>query len=161
MKNRMVSGIKPTGSLTIGNYIGAIKHFVELQNNYNMFVFVADLHALTIDIDPKELHKNKKEVVALYLAAGLDPKKVVIFNQSDVVEHSQLSWILENQTTVGELSRMTQYKDKSQKFTQANGTNKIKTGMLTYPALMAADILLYKPIGVPVGQDQKTAFRIS
>lgn len=155
MKNRMVSGIKPTGTLTLGNYIGAIKNFVDLQNDNEMFVFVADLHALTIDIDPKELKENKKQIVALYLAAGLDPKKVVIFNQSDVAAHAQLAWILENQTTVGELSRMTQYKDKSQMHTQANGTIKIKTGMLTYPALMAADILLYKPNGVPVGQDQK------
>lgn len=155
MKNRMVSGIKPTGTLTLGNYIGAIKNFVELQNDYEMFIFVADLHALTVDIEPKELIKNKREIIALYLAAGLDPNKVIIFNQSDIAEHSQLAWILENQTTIGELSRMTQYKDKSQAFKQANGTNKIKTGILTYPALMAADILLYKPIGVPVGQDQK------
>ncbi len=153
MKKRMISGIKPTGTLTLGNYIGAMKNFVELQNDNEMLVFVADLHALTIDIKPEDLLENRKNIVASYLAVGLDPAKTKIFYQSEIAAHTQLNWILENQTTVGELSRMTQYKDSQVK--ESNGTTKIKTGLLTYPALMAADILLYKADSVPVGSDQK------
>ena len=154
-KIRMVSGIKPTGTLTLGNYLGAIKNFVKLQEKYEMYIFVADLHALTIDISPKELRENKKNIMAIYIAAGLDPKKNIIFNQSDVNVHGESLFIFENMTTIGELSRMTQYKDKSSKFKKANGTEQIKTGLLTYPCLMAGDILLYSPNFVPVGEDQK------
>ncbi len=154
MKKRLISGIKPTGTLTLGNYIGAMKKFVELQDDNELFVFVADLHALTIDIDPEELREQRKNIVASYLAIGLDPSKTNIFYQSEIAAHTQLNWIIENQTTVGELSRMTQYKDKTSA-KDKNGTTKIKTGMLTYPSLMASDILLYKADGVPVGSDQK------
>lgn len=154
MKKRLVSGITATGNLTIGNYIGAIKNFIKLQDEYELFIFVADLHALTIDIKPEELQKNKRNIMALYLACGLDPKKATLFFQSDVLAHGYMSWIMENQTTIGELERMTQFKDKSQKQKEANGTIKVKTGLLTYPALMAGDILLYNPDIVPVGQDQ-------
>lgn len=155
MKKRLVSGITATGNLTLGNYIGAIRNFVKLQDDYEMFIFVADMHALTIDIDPETLRENKKKIMALYLAAGLDPEKVTLFYQSDVKAHGQMNWLMENQTTLGELERMTQFKDKSSKQKEANGTIKIKTGLLTYPALMAGDILLYNPDIVPVGQDQK------
>lgn len=155
MKKRLVSGITATGNLTLGNYIGAIRNFVKLQNEYDMFIFVADMHALTIDIEPEVLRENKKKIMALYLAAGLDPEKVTLFYQSDVKAHGQMNWLMENQTTIGELERMTQFKDKSSKQKLANGTVKVKTGLLTYPALMAGDILLYNPEIVPVGQDQK------
>ena len=155
MSKRLVSGITATGKLTLGNYIGAIKNFVKLQDEYEMFIFVADLHALTIDIEAKDLRKNKKDIMALYIAAGLDPEKTVLFHQSDVPTHGQMNWIMENQTTIGELSRMTQFKDKSSKQKLANGTEMIKTGLLTYPTLMAGDILLYNPDLVPVGKDQK------
>lgn len=153
-KKRLVSGITATGKLTIGNYLGAIKTFVKLQEEYEMFIFVADLHALTSDILPENLKKNKNDIMALYLACGIDPQKTTLFFQSDVYAHGMMNWILENQTTIGELSRMTQFKDKSQK-KQANGTEKIGTGLLTYPTLMAGDILLYSPDIVPVGVDQK------
>ncbi len=153
-KKKLVSGITATGTLTLGNYIGAIKNFVKLQDKYEMFIFVADLHALTIEIEPKKLKENKKDIMALYIAAGLDPKRTTLFNQSDVEAHGQMGWIMENQTTIGELSRMTQFKDKSS-VKESNGTEKVKTGLLTYPTLMAGDILLYNPDVVPVGIDQK------
>ncbi|NQZ66044.1 MAG: tryptophan--tRNA ligase [Mycoplasmatales bacterium] len=154
MKKRLVSGITATGQLTIGNYIGAIKNFVKLQDEYELFIFVADLHALTIEISPEELRKNKRDIMAIYLACGLNPEKATLFYQSDVKAHGQMNWIMENQTTIGELSRMTQFKDKS-KTKMANKTEKINTGLLTYPTLMAGDILLYQPNIVPVGKDQK------
>lgn len=154
MKKRIISGITATGKLTIGNYIGAIKNFVKLQEENELFVFVADLHALTIDIKPEELRQNRKDIMALYIAAGLDPKKTTLFYQSHVKAHGQMGWIMENETTIGELSRMTQFKDKS-KTKVANGTEKVKTGLLTYPTLMAGDILLYQADLVPVGKDQK------
>lgn len=156
-KPRILSGITATGKITIGNYIGAIKSIVELQNSnkYDLFIFVADLHALTIDISAEELKNNRKNILALYVACGIDPQKTTIFYQSDVVEHTQLAWIFENKTTIGELSRMTQYKDKAKTNKQSNQTEKVKTGLLTYPTLMAADILLYSPKYVPVGEDQK------
>lgn len=154
MKKRLVSGITATGTLTIGNYIGAIKNFVKLQDKYELFIFVADLHALTIDIKPDKLRKNKKDIMALYVAAGLDPKKTTLFYQSDIKAHGQMNWIMENQTSIGELSRMTQFKDKS-KVKQENGTEMVRTGLLTYPTLMAGDILLYNPEIVPIGKDQK------
>ncbi|QZE12216.1 tryptophan--tRNA ligase [Mycoplasma sp. Ms02] len=157
MKQRIVSGIKPTGDLTLGNYIGAIKSFIKLQDQYNSFIFVADLHALTMnDTTPKELYKKRKEIVALYLACGLDPQKATIFYQSDVYEHGMLQWLLTCETSLGELNRMTQFKDKSQAgIKQANGTEKIPTGLLMYPVLMAGDILLYNPEVVPIGEDQQ------
>ncbi len=155
MKKRIVSGITATGSLTIGNYIGAIKNFIKHQDNYEMFIFVADLHALASIISPSDLDKNRKEIFALYLACGLDPKKATIFFQSDVPAHSMLNWITTTNTSMGELSRMTQFKDKSLKTKQDNGTENIPTGLFVYPALMAADILLYNPELVPVGIDQK------
>jgi len=150
----ILSGITSTGRLTIGNYIGAIKNFVALQKENNLFIFVADLHGLTNDISPEKLSINRKDIMALYLACGLDPKKSTLFYQSDVHAHGMMSWIMENRTTIGELSRMTQFKDKSTK-KQSNGTEKISTGLLTYPALMAGDILLYNADLVPTGRDQK------
>lgn len=151
-KKRMISGIKPTGKLTLGNYIGAIKQFISYQNEYEMFIFIADLHALTLPIDPRELKKNTRDLIAIYLACGLDPKKVVLFKQSDVHEHAELGYIMTTQTIMGELSRMTQYKDKTEKYTEKGA---IPTGIFVYPALMAADILLYDADYVPVGADQK------
>ncbi len=150
----MVSGIQPTNQITLGNYLGAIKNFVKYQDEYNMYVFVADLHALTTNTVVK-MWDNKISVAKTYLAAGLDPKKVVIFNQSDVQEHTLLGYILTCSTTIGELNRMTQFKDKSAKCKSANGTEFIPTGLLIYPTQMAADILLYDANEVIVGQDQK------
>jgi len=150
---RLVSGIQPSGKLTLGNYLGAVKQFVELQkelNDYEFFIFIADLHSLTVYNDPKELRKNIKELAALYIACGLNPEKVNLFVQSEVKEHSQLSFIMETVAYVPELERMTQYKDKARK--QKTG---IRSALLTYPALMAADILLYDANIVPIGDDQK------
>lgn len=152
VKKRMLSGIKPTGKLTLGNYIGAIKQFISYQDEYEMFVFIADLHALTLPIDPKELRENTKDLISIYLACGLDPNKVVLFKQSDVHEHAELGYIMACNSNMGELFRMTQYKDKTAKM----GSNEsIPTGIFIYPALMAADIVLYDPDYVPVGIDQK------
>ncbi len=151
-KKRMLSGIKPTGQLTLGNYIGAIKQFIKYQDDYELFVFIADLHALTLPIDPKELRENTKNLISIYLACGLDPNKVVLFKQSDVHEHAELGYIMTCNSNMGELSRMTQYKDKSSKISDKES---IPTGIFIYPALMAADILLYDPDYVPVGIDQK------
>ncbi|MGL4951918.1 MAG: tryptophan--tRNA ligase [Mycoplasma sp.] len=153
-KKVMVSGIQPTNNLTLGNYLGAIENFVRYQEEYNMYVFVADLHAITTNQDIN-IKDNKYNIVKHYIAAGLDPKKVVIFNQSDILEHTLLGHILLCHTTIGELSRMTQFKDKSNNCKSSNGTDFIPTGLLTYPALMAADILLYDAEIVIVGQDQK------
>lgn len=156
MKRKIVSGITATGKLTLGNYLGAIKNFIKNQDEFDAYIFVADLHAITTYINPSELVKNKKEIFALYLACGLNPQKTTIFFQSDVEAHSQLNWLITTQTTMGELSRMTQFKDKSQKsIKQSNGTETIPTGLFVYPALMAADIILYNPHYVPVGIDQK------
>ena len=155
MKKILVSGIQSSGSLTIGNYLGAIKNFVKLQDEYEMYIFIADLHALTLNGEFKNLKKNKDDIMALYLAAGLDPKKTTLFNQSDVDAHSVLGWILLMQTNMGVLSRITQFKDKSSKIKNSNGTESIPTGLFAYPALMAADILLYNAEIVPVGIDQK------
>ena len=112
MMKRMLSGIKPTGRVTLGNYIGAIKPFVEFQNEYEMIIFVANLHSMTIYQEPKDLRKNTKDLIALYIAAGLDPEQVTLFLQSDVLEHAQLGWYLGCMVSMGELSRMTQYKSK-------------------------------------------------
>ena len=148
---RMLSGIKPTGELTLGNYIGALRNFVKYQDDYEMFVFIANLHCITVPIEPKELRKNLKDAIALYLACGLDPEKSTIFLQSDVYEHAQLGWIMTCLSYMGELSSMTQFKEKT-----SNATNEsISTGLFVYPPLMAADILLYDADYVPVGEDQK------
>lgn len=146
----MLSGIKPTGRLTLGNYIGAIGEFIKYQDEYNMFIFIANEHAITVPIEAKELRKNTKDLIALYLAAGLDPEKVTLFLQSDVPAHAQLGWVMICLSGMGELGRMTQFKEKSQKLETG-----ITAGLFTYPPLMAADILLYDPDYVPVGVDQK------
>lgn len=145
----IVSGIQPTGSLHIGNYLGALKHFVELQNSkeYTPFFFIADLHSLTIDFTPEEKTAQILDVAASYLAAGLDPKKSTLFIQSHVPAHAELGWILSTITPMGELERMTQFKDKSER-------GSVNAGLFTYPTLMAADILLYNASAVPVGDDQ-------
>lgn len=148
---RMLSGIKPTGRVTLGNYIGAIKPFVSYQDEYEMFIFVANLHSMTIYQEPATLRKNTKDLIALYIAAGLDPNKCTLFLQSDVLEHAQLGWYLGCMVSMGELSRMTQYKDKVAK-NQGGG---IGAGIFNYPSLMNADILMYDPDYVPVGEDQK------
>lgn len=150
----MVSGIQPTNQITLGNYLGAIRNFVKYQNEYDMYVFIADLHAITTNV-VCDIWNNKLAVAKTYLASGLDPQKVVIFNQSDVQEHTLLGYILTCNTTIGELNRMTQFKDKSAKCKSANGTEFIPTGLLIYPTQMAADILLYDANCVIVGQDQK------
>lgn len=150
----ILSGVQPSGNLTIGNYLGAISNFVKLQNSLkegdSLFVFIADLHAITVPQDPTKLRNNIRSLVALYLACGLDPKKTTIFIQSEVKEHAELSYLLETQTYIGELERMTQYKDKMVKQVQG-----VSTALLTYPVLMASDILLYSTNYVPVGVDQK------
>ena len=156
MLEKIVSGITATGKLTLGNYIGSIKNMIKLQNDYEQYIFVADLHALTTYIDPKELIENKKNIFALYLACGLDPQKTTLFFQSDVPAHSELNWIITTITNMGELSRMTQFKDKSQNIVkQDNKTEIIPTGLFVYPALMIVDIILYNPKAVLVGIDQK------
>ena len=147
---RMLSGIKPTGQLTLGNYIGALRNFVKYQDEYEMIVFIANLHCITEYQDPKNLSKNLTDAVALYLACGLDPNKSTIFLQTDVHEHAELGYIMACNTYLGELNRMTQFKDKC-----AKGEKNMTAGLYTYPCLMAADILLYNPDYVPVGEDQK------
>ena len=149
-KKRALSGIKPTGNLTLCNYIGALREFKKFQDDYESFIFIADLHALTLPIDPIFLKNNTKDIVAFYIAAGLDPEKTTIFLQSDVSAHSELNTILVNYLYMGELSRMTQFKDKSQKM----NNEAIGLGLFAYPVLMAADILLYNADVVPVGEDQ-------
>ena len=149
-KKRMVSGIKPTGKISIGNYLGAIKQFIRYQDEYELLVFIADLHALTLPIAPDELRQNVEDLVAIYLACGLDPKKCKIFRQSDVMGHNDLSWILTCNTTLGELTKMPQYKN----YIAEHGDKGIPAGMLMYPSLMSADILLYEADLVPVGADQ-------
>ena len=146
----ILTGLKPTGELTLGNYIGAIKNFARVQHDGEPFIFIADLHALTLPIDPKTLRNNSRDIAAYYLAAGLDPKTTTIFLQSSVHEHSELAIILQNYLYMGELSRMTQYKDKTQKM----DNNAIGLGLFAYPVLMAADIVLYDAPRIPVGEDQ-------
>jgi len=151
MKPILVSGVQPTGRLHIGNYLGALKNFVELQNSgkYQCYFFLADLHSLTEDFDPKEKTGQILELAADYLAAGLNPEKSVIFQQSQIPAHSELAWILSTITPIGELERMTQFKDKAKR-----QDGNINAGLLYYPILMAADILLYDAEGVPTGDDQ-------
>jgi len=143
------SGIQPSGMITIGNYIGALKQFVALQNEYNCYFCIADQHAITVPQDPKTLQKNIRSLAALYLAVGLDPNRATLFIQSEVPAHAQAAWMLQCMSYIGELERMTQFKDKSA------GKEAVSAGLLTYPPLMAADILLYSADLVPVGDDQK------
>lgn len=146
---RILTGLQPTGIIHLGNYIGSIRQMVKMQNEYDSFIFVADMHAITIPQDSKELSNNIKKLIALYLACGIDPNKNTIYIQSENIYHANVSWMLECNTYYGELSRMTQFKDKSKK--NANFTS----GLLTYPVLMASDILIYDTDFVPTGIDQK------
>ena len=152
MKKKIFSGVQPTGNLHLGNYLGAIKNFVELNNdNKNECVFcVVDLHAITVAQDPKQLRNNIRETVATFLASGIDPKKSIIFNQSKVSAHSEAAWILSCVARMGWLNRMTQFKEKAGKEKE-----KASIGLYSYPVLMASDILLYDATHVPVGDDQK------
>lgn len=149
-KKVLLSGIQPTGVFTLGNYIGAVRNWKQLQEDYDCAYFIADLHSLTIRQDPAELRKHSKEAFALLLACGIDPEKSLAFIQSHVHTHAELGWILSCYTQFGELSRMTQFKDKS-----AQHSDNVNAGLFDYPALMAADILLYQPDYVPTGADQK------
>ena len=150
IKNRILSGVQPTGNLHLGNYLGAIKNFVKLQKDYECYFMLADLHSITVFQDPKQLRENIIETAAVFLACGLDPKENVIFCQSSVAGHSELAWIFNCVARIGWLNRMTQFKEKA-------GSNKEKAsvGLYSYPTLMAADILLYRATHVPVGEDQK------
>lgn len=157
---RIVSGIQPTGNMHIGNYLGAIKQWISLQDNNECVFFIADLHALTAPYDPKDLQNKIIEKLICYIAAGLDPDKSIIFVQSQVKEHAELAWLLNTICPVGDLQRMTQYKDKSKKVSAQGGSasggkDNINAGLFDYPVLMAADILLYKGEAVPVGKDQE------
>ena len=149
-KKVMLSGIQPSGDLTLGSYLGAIKNWKERAEEFDCYYFMADLHSITVRQVPADLRRRTMEQLAQYIACGLDPEKNTLFVQSHVPAHTQLGWVLDCFTMFGELSRMTQFKDKSQK----NAEN-INAGLFTYPALMAADILLYQPDYVPVGEDQK------
>lgn len=150
MKKRIFSGAQPTGQLHIGNYLGALKNWVALQDEYDSLFCIVNLHAVTLPQDPKTLRQKTRDLARIYLAAGVDPDKSTIFIQSDVPEHTELTWILACISRLGELERMTQFKDKGKGNTERAGT-----GLLLYPVLMAADILLYQTDLVPVGQDQK------
>lgn len=143
------SGIQPSGTITIGNYIGALKQFVELQHDYNCYFCIVDQHAITVPQDPETLRKNIRSLAALYLACGIDPDKATLFIQSEVPAHAQAGWMLQCLSYIGELERMTQFKEKSA------GKEAVSAGLLTYPPLMAGDILLYNADYVPVGEDQK------
>ncbi|MBO4374324.1 MAG: tryptophan--tRNA ligase [Lachnospiraceae bacterium] len=155
-KKRMLSGIQPSGDLHLGNYLGAIVNWAERTEEYDCFYFMADLHTITVRQDPAELRKRSLNQLAQYIACGLDPEKNVLFLQSMVPAHSQLSWVLNCYTMFGELQRMTQFKDKSEKH-----RDNINAGLFTYPVLMAADILLYQADFVPVGEDQKQHVEIT
>ncbi len=149
-KKVILSGIQPTGVFTLGNYIGAVKNWGKMQDEYHCAYFIADLHSLTIRQDPAALRRQSLDAFALLLACGIDPEKSLVFIQSHVPTHSELSWVLSCYTQFGELSRMTQFKDKS-----ARHADNVNAGLFTYPALMAADILLYQADMVPVGDDQR------
>jgi tryptophanyl-tRNA synthetase len=155
-QERVFSGVQPTGTLHLGNYLGAIKNFVELQDKYNCVYCVVDQHAITVDQDPKELRSNILEVLASFIAAGVDYKKQIIFQQSSVPAHSQLAWVFNCVSRIGWLNRMTQFKDKAGK----NREN-VSVGLMVYPNLMAADILAYLATHVPVGDDQKQHLELS
>ena len=148
--SRIFSGVQPTGNLHLGNYLGAIRNWVDLQNDYDCIFCIVDLHAITVPQDPAELRRSTREVTAAYIAAGIDPERAIIFNQSTVAGHSELAWLLGTITPLGWLNRMTQFKEKAGKQKDNAGL-----GLYAYPVLMAADILLYKATHVPVGEDQK------
>ena len=150
------SGIQPSGELTLGNYLGALRNFLDYQDTDECYYCIVNQHAITVPQDPKELFQNTRNLAALYLAVGLDPKKVTLFVQSEVPEHVKLGWVMQSISYVGELERMTQYKDKSQK-----QGDSIPTALLTYPPLMAADILLYGTNYVPVGEDQSAHLELT
>ena len=150
-KRVMLTGVRPSGNITLGNYLGAIKNFVKRQSLYTSYIFVADLHAITSPRNPDELREAVNDCIAMYLACGINPEQTTIFRQSDVLEHGVLGFIMTFQTHMGELSRMTQFKLKS----QSMGKNGIDTGLFVYPPLMAADILMYNTDIVPVGLDQQ------
>jgi tryptophanyl-tRNA synthetase len=147
--NRVFSGIKPSGNFTLGNYLGALRHWVSLQDAYDAFYCVVDLHALTEEIDPAALRANTLDAALNLLAIGLDPERSTLFVQSHVPEHARLTWLIECTASMGELRRMTQFKDKGR------GQEAVRVGLFTYPCLMAADILLYDTTAVPVGDDQR------
>ena len=149
-KKTIFSGMQPSGFPSLGNYVGAIRNWTELQDEYNCLYCIVDMHAITVRQDPAQLRKNSRDLLTLYIAAGLDPEKNVIYMQSHVPAHAELAWILNCYTYMGELSRMTQFKEKS-----ARHAENINAGLFTYPTLMAADILLYQTDFVPVGDDQK------
>lgn len=155
-KKIILSGIQPSGVLTIGHFTGALKNWVALQDDYECYYMIADLHAITVRQVPAELRKRTLDTVAMYIAAGIDVEKSVLFVQSHVPEHAQLAWVLNTMTGMGECSRMTQFKDKS-----AQHSENINVGLFTYPVLMAADILLYQANLVPVGEDQKQHLELS
>ena len=156
MRKRIFSGAQPTGQLHIGNYLGALKNWVELQDEYEAFYCIVNLHAITLPQDPAQLRKATLDLARIYLAAGVDPEKSTIFIQSDVPEHAELTWVLSCIARMGELERMTQFKDKGKGNAERAGV-----GLFTYPILMAADILLYQTDLVPVGQDQKQHLELS
>ncbi len=149
------SGIQPSGSPTIGNYLGAIKQFVDLQHDHDCYFCIVDQHAITVPQDPKQLKENTRSLAALYIASGIDPNKATLFVQSDVSAHAELGWMLQSMTYMGELERMTQFKDK------ADGRSAVSSALFTYPTLMAADILLYQANIVPVGDDQTQHLEIT
>ena len=151
MKKVMLTGVRPSGNLTLGNYLGAIKNFVDKQDSHTSYIFIADLHAITSYQEPAKLRDSVYNCVAMYLACGVDPSITTIFKQSDVLEHGTLGFIMTFQTKMGELSRMTQFKHKS----QTSGNGGVDTGLFVYPTLMVADILLYNTAIVPVGKDQQ------
>lgn len=155
-KKTILSGIQATGNLTLGNYLGALNNWVKMQEEYDTYYMIADLHTLTVRNEPEKLRENTLKLLALYVASGLDPDKNTIFLQSHVKAHTQLSWLLNCYTYMGELSRMTQFKDKS-----AKNADNINSGLFTYPVLMAADILIYNADLVPVGEDQKQHLEIT
>jgi len=150
MQDLLVSGVKPTSNLHLGNYIGALKNWTELQHQHRCLLFIADLHAITVPQDPKEMRERTLEIAATYLAVGLDPKRCIFFIQSEVAEHAELGWIMGTLAKMGEMERMTQFKDKSKK----GGRESAGLGLFSYPALQAADIVLYDATAVPVGEDQ-------
>ena len=156
IKKTILSGVQPSGTLTIGNYLGALRNWATLQHDYNCYFCVVDLHAITVRQVPAELRQNCLKTLALYLAVGIDPNENTLFIQSHVPAHAELAWVLSCYTMFGELSRMTQFKDKS-----AKHSDNINAGLFTYPVLMAADILLYQPDLVPVGNDQKQHIEIA
>lgn len=157
MKDLVFSGVKPTSVPHLGNYIGALKQWVEIQKNHHCLFSIVDLHAITVPQDPKELRQHTLDVAATYLAIGIDPNHSTIYIQSEVAEHAELAWILGTVTKMGELERMTQFKDKSQK----GGHERAGLGLFAYPVLMAADILLYDSSAVPVGEDQMQHLEIA